>query len=130
MDEFENIPIEQKEPKIEHPMTPKEPRLKWNWGAFMLTLPFAIGNCAYLGLLCLVPGLNFIWCFFAGAEGARWAYESGMFANIDEFNGAMESWNRAGKIMFIVCIALILFYVFIGAALIGSLISLFANIGF
>lgn len=108
MNEFNNFPTEKKEPK-----------LGWSWGAFMLSVPFAFGNGAYLALLTLIPGVNLIWFFVSGAQGARWAYESGKFANIDEFNGAMDSWNRAGKVMAIICLVLFVFYILLINAITG-----------
>lgn len=88
----------------------KEANLGWNWGAFMMPLQFGIGNKAYLTLLILVPFLNFVWYFVCGAQGAKWAFDSGYFANVDEFNGAMKTWNRSGFVMFIFVLAAFAFY--------------------
>lgn len=120
MDEFENFPTTEK----------RGPKLGWNWGAFIMPVQFALGNGAYLALLVLVPVINLIWCFVAGSQAAQWAYESGKFANVDEFNGAMESWNRAGKITAIICLAFIALYILLGAALIGSITAIFSNLAF
>jgi hypothetical protein len=79
----------------------KEPNLKFNWGAFFLPLHFGFATKAWLCFLALIPGINFIFCFVSGFAGAQWAYESGHFATVEEFNAVMDSWNRAGKFMLI-----------------------------
>lgn len=91
---------------------PNKPILKWNWGAFMLNFPFAIGTYSYLCLLSLVPFLNIIWVFVSGARGSRWALDSGKYKNYEEFNAVMSSWNRAGLISFIIALIVILILVF------------------
>lgn len=102
----------------------KEPKLGWNWGAFMFPFQFGIGTKAYLTLLVLVPFLNFIWLFVSGAQGAKWAYDSGCFKNVDEFNGAMKSWNRAGLVSAIIVAVVIALYVLLFVGLIGMLSQL------
>lgn len=106
-------------------LSTKEAKLGWNWGAFMMPLQFGMGNKAYLAFLALIPVLSIIWIFVTGSQGAKWAFESGAFANIDEFNGAMESWNRAGKIMAIICAVIIVFYIAIIVALGNFVASIF-----
>jgi hypothetical protein len=91
----------------------------WNWGAFLMPLQFGIANKAYMTFLMLVPLLNFVWPFICGIKGAEWAYESGLFKNIDEFNGAMKSWNRIGFVMFVLILVLIIFYILIFAFIIN-----------
>lgn len=102
-----------------------QPKLGWNWGAFIMPLQFGFGNKAYLALLTLVPLLNVVWMFVTGAQGAQWAYDSGAFRTVEEFNGAMESWNRAGKILAIICAVLIALYVLLLLFMIGALSALF-----
>ena len=102
---------------------PKPPAFKWKWGAFMMPFQFGIGTKAYMTLLIFVPFLNIIWPFVCGAKGEEWAYVAGCFINDDEFKGAMRTWNRSGKVMFIIFIVGIALYLF---TLIGA-ISIFAN---
>ena len=46
-----------------------------------------------------------------GAKGHDWARESGLYQTVEEYNAAMNSWNRAGKVMFFVMLGLIAFYI-------------------
>lgn len=97
---------------------------KWNWGAFVDTLGFSIGNRAYLGLLTLIPVFGLVWVFITGFKGEQWALENkeNSYRDEEEFRKVMDSWKRAGFVQFIIYIALfvlyfILFYFFIGMAL-------------
>lgn len=102
-----------------------EPRLKWNWGAFMMPLQFGFGNKAYPTFLTLIPVLNFIWIFVCGFKGAEWAYNSNAHKNVDAFNGAMDSWNRAGFAFFVITVGVLAFMIIYCAIQIYLLQSLF-----
>ena len=39
---------------------PEQPKLGWNWGAFMFNWIWGVGNRCYLPLLSLVPFVGFI----------------------------------------------------------------------
>lgn len=104
--------------------TQDKANLKWNWGAFMMPLQFGIGNKAYLCLLALIPILSFIWIFVAGAKGAKWAFESGDFDTVKEFNASMKTWNRAGAVMAIICAIAIAVYVVLLVAISSSIMPL------
>jgi len=81
---------------------------KWNWGAFSFNIIWGIGNHAYLTLLCLVPLLNIVWIFICGANGNKWAWQSGQFKNVEEFLAVQKTWNRAGLFMFIIQVVLVI----------------------
>ena len=51
---------------------PEQPKLGWNWGAFMFNWIWGVGNRCYLPLLSLVPFVGFIWAFVCGACGNKW----------------------------------------------------------
>lgn len=101
-----------------------EPRKGFNWGAFMFTWIWGIGNSAYLTLLCFVPLLNLIWPFICGFKGNEWALNSGAFQTVEEFNAAQKTWNRAGIAMFILMAVFILIYVVFGVIMFTTLNSI------
>ena len=99
---------------------------KWNWGAFSLSLWFAIAHRAYLGLLILLaiipyigPFFALVWAIIFGFHGEKWALESkeNHYRDEEEFRKIMDGWNRAGLIAFIigsvVFVLLLIFIVFI-----------------
>lgn len=100
-----------------------EPVKGWNWGAFMFTYVWGIGNSAYLTLLVFVPLLNLIWPFVCGFKGNEWALNSGTFQTVEEFNAAQKTWNKAGLVMFIVMLAFIALYFLFGAAMVGLILG-------
>jgi len=98
-------------------------KTKWNWGAFMLSLPYAIGVKAYLALLVLVPVLNFVWVFVSGAMGEKWALSNGEYRDNEEFRKVMDSWNRAGFVMFIIAIIAGVLWFAVFGAVVGAILS-------
>ncbi|MCK5641018.1 MAG: hypothetical protein KAJ19_09485, partial [Gammaproteobacteria bacterium] len=41
----------------------------WNWGAFLLSWIWGIGNSVWIALLCLIPCVGFVMAFVLGAKG-------------------------------------------------------------
>lgn len=77
---------------------------KWNWGAFVNPIGFGVGNRAYLCLLALVPILNIVWIFIAGAKGESWALANSenVYRDEEEFRKIMDTWKRGGLVQFII----------------------------
>ena len=98
---------------------PEQPKLGWNWGAFMFNWIWGVGNRCYLPLLSLVPFVGFIWAFVCGACGNKWAWQNGYFKTPEEFNNTQSTWSRAGLIAFIICVALTVMYILLFALFIA-----------
>lgn len=82
------------------------PLAGWSWGGFAYNIVWGIANKVYLPLLALipVPFLALVIAILCGVKGHEWAANSGAYRNQDAYEGAMESWNRVGFIMFIIAI--------------------------
>lgn len=93
---------------------------KWNWGAFMFSVFWGIGNRCYLPLLCLIPGVNLVMMFICGAYGNRWAYNAGEYRSVKEFTNVQRSWNAAGKASFVISIIVLILYTIIIIASLAS----------
>lgn len=103
------------DPIVSSEATSTDIRFFWNWGAFMLGPIFGVGNRAWAGLLSMVPVLNIVWIFVFGANGEKWAWNSGAFKNEAEFRATMRSWNRAGVFFLILlAVSLLISVVFFG----------------
>lgn len=96
-----------------------QPIRGWCWGAFMYNWIWGIAHKCYLPLICLIPGLGFIWLFVCGAKGHEWAMNSGMFRTVEEYNASMTTWNRAGKFAFIFYIIFFILYFIIFFGIFG-----------
>lgn len=97
----------------------------WNWGAFMFNWLWGIGNGTYWPLFTFVPLLSIIWPFVCAIKGNEWAYESGQFKTVSEFNAVQKSWNKAGFVSFLVTAAFFVIFIGFYGILIASVLSTF-----
>ncbi|GAP02931.1 ribonucleases G and E [Fructobacillus pseudoficulneus] len=96
---------------------------KWNWGAFQFNIAWGLGNKTYLPLLCLIPIFNIVWIFVCGAKGNEWAWKKGNYQDVQTFKAVQATWNRAGLIMFLITVVLVVLYI----AFIGAIIAALVN---
>ncbi|MCH4167877.1 MAG: ribonuclease G [Streptococcaceae bacterium] len=98
---------------------------KWNWGAFALNIYWGIGNKTYLPLLCLIPFFNIVWIFVCGAKGNEWAWRDGGYTDdeFETFKKVQETWNRAGLIMFIIQLVVIVLTIVISIIFMSAVIN-------
>jgi hypothetical protein len=68
----------------------------WNWGAFLLTWIWGIGNGTYIALLAFVPLVNLAMPFVLGAMGTSWAWRNKRWESIDQFKRVQRSWALWG----------------------------------
>lgn len=77
-------------------LTGEKPIIGWNWGACFFCLIWGIANKCYWSVLTLIPGASLIVSIVFGLFGSKWVYDNGAYESVEAFNGAMQSWNRAG----------------------------------
>ncbi len=51
----------------------------WNWGAFLMSWIWAIGNKTYIGLLALLSPISLIVSIVLGVKGNEWAWKNRKF---------------------------------------------------
>jgi Cytochrome oxidase complex assembly protein 1 len=85
-----NIP-----PRLDQQTIPAEIN-RWNWGAFLLSWIWGIGNQTYIALLALIPFVGFIMIFVLGAKGSGWAWRNGRWDSIEHFKRVQRRWAIAG----------------------------------
>lgn len=110
--------------------TNQQPVSGWSWGASMMSWMWGIGNHAYLPLLSFVPGLNLIWWIVCGICGHGWALKSGAFETVEEFNAVQRSWDRVGKVIFILTVVAIAIVVIFGGIFLSIFASMVSSIGY
>ncbi|RRK09876.1 ribonuclease G [Lactiplantibacillus garii] len=96
----------------------------WNWGAFMFSFIWGIGNKTYLPLLTLIPVFNIVWVFVVGFKGNGWAWQKGNYQDVETFKAVQATWNRAGIVQFIIAILIVVLYFTVIAT---ALTALFGN---
>ncbi|MEG2757676.1 MAG: ribonuclease G [Anaerovoracaceae bacterium] len=108
-------------PPTKYQEVPREIK-KWNWGAFTFNVWWGIGHKVYLPILCIIPLFGIVWVFICGAKGNQWAWETGEFSSVKEFEKCQRAWSRAGLVAFIVgLIFAVIYTVIIVAVGVGSI---------
>jgi hypothetical protein len=57
----------------------------WNWGAFLLSWIWGIGNGTPIALLTFVPIVGLVMVFVLGAKGSRWAWRNKRWDSVEHF---------------------------------------------
>lgn len=87
---------------------------KWNWGAFLLSWIWGIGNETFIAFLCFVPFVGFVMPFVLGAKGSAWAWQNKRWDSIEHFQSVQKKWAKWALIVFaglIVFFAILIFTV-------------------
>jgi hypothetical protein len=74
----------------------------WNWGAFLLTWIWGIGNNVLLALLTLVPLVGLVMWFVLGVKGTEWAWQNKRWDSIEHFQRVQRTWTKWGVIVLLV----------------------------
>jgi hypothetical protein len=66
----------------------------WNWGAFLLTWVWAVGNKVWIGLVALapVPFANLAVGILLGIKGNEWAWQNKKWKSIKHFRHTQRIW--------------------------------------
>lgn len=81
----------------------------WNWGAFLLSWIWAIGNQVWIGLLVLLSFIPVIGGIIAlvmvimlGIKGNEWAWKAKKWDSIEHFKKVQKKWAMWGVILAVV----------------------------
>jgi len=81
---------------------------RWNWGAFLLSWIWGVGNKTYISLLSLIPGVNIIMMFVLGIKGSGWAWQNREWNSIEQFQRVQRRWTLWGIFLWLVNIIFLL----------------------
>ena len=73
---------------------------RWNWGAFLLTWIWGLGNSTYIALLALLPAVNIVMAFILGIKGGQWAWKNRRWDNVEQFTRVQGLWTAFGLGLF------------------------------
>jgi len=79
---------------------------KFNWGAFLLTWIWSIGNSVWIGLLALISPISLIMMFVLGFKGNEWAWKAKKWESVEQFKAVQAKWQKWGIIIFVASIVL------------------------
>ena len=68
----------------------------WNWGAFLLSWIWGIGNNVWIALLALIPFAGVIMTVVLGVKGSEWAWKNKRWDSIEHFKGTQRKWAYWG----------------------------------
>lgn len=70
----------------------------WNWGAFVLTWIWGIGNKVWISFLTWIPIplVNLIVAIVLGAKGSKWAWQHKRWDNVEQFKKTQRTWRNWG----------------------------------
>ena len=68
----------------------------WSWGALLLNWVWALGNGVWIGLLCLVPGVNVVVAVVLAVKGREWAWRNRRWESRDQFLRVQARWAKCG----------------------------------
>lgn len=72
---------------------------RWNWGAFLLTWIWGIGNSTFIAFLMFIPFANLVMWFVLGAKGSAWAWQNRRWNSIEDFKRTQRKWALWGAIV-------------------------------
>jgi len=85
----------------------------WNWGAFLLSWIWGIGNNTYRAFWVFFPFVNFFMVIFLGLKGNEWAWRHRKWKSVEHFKEVQKKWAKAS-------------FIFIGVMLVFSVILVFS----
>jgi len=68
----------------------------WNWGAFLMTWIWGLGNSTYIALLALIPVVNLVMAVILGIKGGQWAWKNRRWQGIEQFTRVQGLWTAFG----------------------------------
>ncbi len=78
----------------------------WNWGAFLLTVIWGIGNETFIALLVLLPYVGIVMPFVLGFKGNEWAWKNKEWKSAAHFKEVQRKWAMWGVVLFaVVCLS-------------------------
>lgn len=107
-------------------VVPAEIANKFNWGAFLLSWIWGLGNATYITLLmivgyilCLIPIVGWLICLglaiWFGFKGNEWAWRNKRFESVEAFNDYQKKWTIAGIIVAVIGIVwMVLSFLLVG----------------
>ena len=79
----------------------------WNWGAFLFSWIWGIGNNTYRAFWVFFPLVNIIMMIALGLKGNEWAWRHRKWESVEHFKQVQRKWTKAALIFLVVVLFLI-----------------------
>jgi hypothetical protein len=114
---FPTSPSPPSPPPPSPPPAPIPPEIdRWNWGAFLLSWIWGIGNNTFIALLTFIPIVGFVMMIVLGAKGSAWAWRNKQWESVAHFQRVQREWAVAGIAFWLVLAGLFVALYFVIAA--------------
>jgi len=92
----------------------------WNWGAFLLTWIWGLGNNTFIAFLMFVPFVNIPMWFILGVKGSAWAWRNKRWESVEAFKRTQRKWAMWGP-------AVVVFFVLFSGGMFWTMATIFKN---
>ena len=75
-----------------------------NWGAFLLSWIWGIGNSTWIALLALIPGIGIFVQFYLLFKGNELAWRAKQYDSVEAFKGTQRKWAIAGLVILVIAV--------------------------
>jgi hypothetical protein len=72
----------------------------WNWGAFLMSWIWGIGNRVWIALLAFLLGI--IMSIILGIKGNEWAWQNKTWNSVEHFKKTQRTWAVVGVILLVI----------------------------
>lgn len=93
---------------------PSELRGRWNWGGFLLTPFWGIGNrvwialLAFAGFIPVVGGIIGLGMgIYMGVKGTELAWQNKTWNSVEHFEAVQRKWTIAGVVVMVLCFVMV-----------------------
>jgi membrane protein CcdC involved in cytochrome C biogenesis len=76
----------------------------WNWGAFLMSWIWGIGNKVWIALLAFLLGI--IMSIILGIKGNEWAWRNKTWNSVEHFKKTQRTWAVVGIILLVISIVM------------------------
>jgi ABC-type Fe3+ transport system permease subunit len=77
-----------------------------NWGGFLLSWIWGIGNSVWIALLAFIPFVNIIVPFYLLFKGNELAWRAKQWDSVEAFQATQRKWAIAGLVILVVAVLL------------------------
>ena len=82
----------------------------WNWGAFIFSWIWGIGNNTYRAFWVFFPLVNIIMMIALGLKGNEWAWRHKKWESVEHFKQVQRKWTKAALIFLVVVLFSLLLF--------------------
>ena len=109
--------------------TPVPPGLgSFNWGGFLLTWIWGLGNGVWWSLLALIPYLGWmVMPWVLGFKGNEWAWQSKHWDSIEHFKRVQHIWSVWGWVISIAATAILVVFMIAGTVALLALLQQYSG---